>query len=662
MKKAMIFYLLILFVSLSVASAKVLIKKDFPERAVIDLPVKPANIAVPYSGDTPHVSESPGEIVGRTFYDGQHNSAIGHMIAAMPNGDVYVTWMDGDNADQQPREVKYRYRNAESGEWAGDDDGVTWGVNRSGYTMIDLKSGGEAVATFHYGTPTRSQVAQELYPGYSLFQVVDTDMQSYSAEEIIWPKIAVDGNDIVHVLAANYVAAAEDNNNIYYSQSNTDDYLAGGMGNWEFIQGTEERLQVLSYSIDASLVSPKVARTFLLSPSYDPTVANQRENDVYIQISEDGGNSWGDMTNITNYNEIVNNDIGYLEQLPEPYDFWDPASHPTVGEIDEFWMQAYSNVEVFIDPSDVTHLIWTTTLIATRNDTTLAHCYMGNIYHWDDSTEEIHLVYDNIHDNPLWNDVDDPNDFFDRLGAFDNSVCDPTIGADENGNLFMSFIQFFAGDYCAEIDGYGNDNSGLMYNGEVMMIMSTDGGATWGSGDGDGVAVNVTNSPTPNCQVGECDDDGYPSIAERVTNGTIHLFYLNDDTAGFTIQDEGPASNSPMKYFPVPVGDITNDIEDENPGHVAEKSAFLHQNMPNPFSAQTAIHYQLESSSQVSLSVYNQTGQLVKVLENGSKSVGDHEAMWDGTNENGDKVGVGVYFYQLQTDNRTETKKMTLLR
>ena len=40
----------------------------------------------------------------------------------------------------------------------------------------------------------------------------------------------------------------------------------------------------------------------------------------------------------------------------------------------------------------------------------------------------------------------------------------------------------------------------------------------------------------------------------------------------------------------------------------------------------------------------------------------DRENYWDGRSENGERVSSGTYFYQLQVDEYTETKKMVILK
>lgn len=88
----------------------------------------------------------------------------------------------------------------------------------------------------------------------------------------------------------------------------------------------------------------------------------------------------------------------------------------------------------------------------------------------------------------------------------------------------------------------------------------------------------------------------------------------------------------------------------------------LYQNYPNPFNPQTVISYQLSVISQVELSIYNIMGQKVRTLVSGQQTAGRHELVWDGTDEKGQPVASGIYFYQMKAGSFKQTKRMLLMR
>jgi len=86
----------------------------------------------------------------------------------------------------------------------------------------------------------------------------------------------------------------------------------------------------------------------------------------------------------------------------------------------------------------------------------------------------------------------------------------------------------------------------------------------------------------------------------------------------------------------------------------------LTQNYPNPFSFTTAITYTLPTYSHVTLRVYDISGQKIRMLVDGNQAPGFHCAQWDGTDEVGNQMASGIYFYRLSTEEFTAGKKMIL--
>jgi hypothetical protein len=88
----------------------------------------------------------------------------------------------------------------------------------------------------------------------------------------------------------------------------------------------------------------------------------------------------------------------------------------------------------------------------------------------------------------------------------------------------------------------------------------------------------------------------------------------------------------------------------------------LHQNYPNPFNPETEISYDLPNDSWVKLLIYNISGQKVKTLVDRFEAAGHKTVIWDGKNQEGDRVASGVFFYRLEAGEFTATKKMVMIR
>jgi hypothetical protein len=89
---------------------------------------------------------------------------------------------------------------------------------------------------------------------------------------------------------------------------------------------------------------------------------------------------------------------------------------------------------------------------------------------------------------------------------------------------------------------------------------------------------------------------------------------------------------------------------------------YLSANYPNPFNPNTVIRFGLPKPSEIMLSVYNVLGRRVATLANGHYPAGHHEVVWDGTNLLGVQVASGVYFYRIEAEDFTQSRKMVLLK
>ena len=93
----------------------------------------------------------------------------------------------------------------------------------------------------------------------------------------------------------------------------------------------------------------------------------------------------------------------------------------------------------------------------------------------------------------------------------------------------------------------------------------------------------------------------------------------------------------------------------------------LLSNYPNPFNPETWIPYRLADDTNVSLSIYDINGALVRELDLGHQRAGYYTdrtraAYWNGRNEWGERVVSGVYFYQLRAGDYSQMRKMVILK
>lgn len=88
----------------------------------------------------------------------------------------------------------------------------------------------------------------------------------------------------------------------------------------------------------------------------------------------------------------------------------------------------------------------------------------------------------------------------------------------------------------------------------------------------------------------------------------------------------------------------------------------LEQNYPNPFNPETAINYQLSTSSYVTLKVYDILGNEVATLVDEYQQPGKYKLTFNGLTIDKKQLSSGIYFYRLQAGEFNTTKKMQLLK
>ena len=89
---------------------------------------------------------------------------------------------------------------------------------------------------------------------------------------------------------------------------------------------------------------------------------------------------------------------------------------------------------------------------------------------------------------------------------------------------------------------------------------------------------------------------------------------------------------------------------------------FSISNYPNPFNPRTNIIFGLTEDTYLNIFVHDIMGKQVKQIVNGYQMAGQNLIQWDGTDNKGEAVSAGVYFYSVETEGYLETKKMILLK
>ena len=97
------------------------------------------------------------------------------------------------------------------------------------------------------------------------------------------------------------------------------------------------------------------------------------------------------------------------------------------------------------------------------------------------------------------------------------------------------------------------------------------------------------------------------------------------------------------------------------------KETTLLPNYPNPFNPETWIPYRLAMAADVTLTIYDSSGGIVRTLDIGHRVAAVYESRekaiyWDGNNKFGERVASGIYFYHLSAGDYSATRKMVILK
>ncbi len=107
---------------------------------------------------------------------------------------------------------------------------------------------------------------------------------------------------------------------------------------------------------------------------------------------------------------------------------------------------------------------------------------------------------------------------------------------------------------------------------------------------------------------------------------------------------------------------VTQSLPAFVPAPRPQEFKLLLDNYPNPFNPATTIKYATPSDGVVKLTIYNVVGQVVRTLVNNHQRAGEYAVMWNATNDTGQPVADGLYFYRITTPSGDLIRKMLLLK
>jgi flagellar hook assembly protein FlgD len=88
----------------------------------------------------------------------------------------------------------------------------------------------------------------------------------------------------------------------------------------------------------------------------------------------------------------------------------------------------------------------------------------------------------------------------------------------------------------------------------------------------------------------------------------------------------------------------------------------LAASVPNPLRTSAVVPFELADPGLADLVVFDVTGRRVKVLLHRLLPAGRHETVWDGTDDQGNRVQGGVYFTRLATAEGERSRSLLVVR
>ena len=186
-----------------------------------------------------------------------------------------------------------------------------------------------------------------------------------------------------------------------------------------------------------------------------------------------------------------------------------------------------------------------------------------------------------------------------------------------------------------------------------------------GKPDFDGYQVSVRNLRTNSTITASVQEDYFAAATADLARRSV--VQVGDVIELRVIGPNGNAESQPLTFKVMPEHLATAVLPVRLDGIGQPQQNLLLQNYPNPFNPETWIPYQLSEDSQISISIYDTTGKLIRTLSLGFQSAGFYNsqgraAYWDGRNALGERVASGLYFYQLTTPSFQQTRRLLIIK
>lgn len=534
------------------------------------------------------------DTIGGTTHDWQMTGPVLRLLVNSPGVGIHAVFMYSASplttyADRNMRYNFYDKRLA-TPEWIWmDDDFMQSGVNvflvRTGFGSLDVDPAtNAAVVSSHYyttGSTYSPIVARDAEPGTGFFDFLEGNP---TIDNHSWPCVAVGMNSDIHLA----MIAEPAMTNLFWSKST--DFTT-----WSAPLSIPPPKPEPGLA-DQNITTSKVAGSQKLVIAWEKT-GNTEPCPAFYRLSTDGGTTWESPVELSKPPAYGGDTVT---------SFHSSAMFPFFDNNDELHFAV-----------DVAPFVGGTGYISP-----------AQIWHWSESN------------SPNWSHIQTaayhPTSPDAHVGYNALYACRPSLGQDQNGNLFVTWEQFDSSNI--------EPGPPQRLRADIFWSHSSDNGQTWAA------AQKITDGGSVSYR--------FPCILDRIED-TVMVLYEIDKRAGFAMYNE-PQSTMPtnnpivVQKWANPYGGGIKASPRVEPLRMTASAA------PNPFGRKTRIVYEVPRAGNVSLAVYDVAGRPVSVLASGVMEPGRHSVVWDGRDTNGAGLPAGVYMYKYVLGRDCVTGKLML--
>lgn len=267
-------------------------------------------------------------------------------------------------------------------------------------------------------------------------------------------------------------------------------------------------------------------------------------------------------------------------------------------------------------------------------------------------------------------DEDYGTDFWPQFhseGSSDSDVAEQTEWVMDNYHPHFLWV------YLADVDHAGHSGN---WNEYTSAILSADQvvGQLWEKIQSDIFYQNTTTMIVTNDHGRHDDQHGGFENHGCNCEGCRHIMFLAlgpDVKANFissqsrVLPDMAVTASYILGINPAKAtGEVITEILDPNSVPDPESLSMNLQLSvyPNPFGTNATIHFALSLACDVSLTIYDTDGKIVRTLANGHFNRGEKSYNWDGRNDSGQNANPGIFICTLKAGNSLQTIKFVKMK